>query len=269
MQGLLNRHLLTGLVLIASLAVSYGLWNNVQLSAERELQNQFEYHAREIIAHVQQRMDGYQAILYGVRALFNGSEEVTRGEFHTYVTSLQLDEHYPGIQGLSHAPLVKHAQKAEHIAAVRGQGFPDYTISPAGEREQYTPVLYIEPFTDRNKKVLGYDTFSESMRHNTMMRAQDNDRAAASGKLTLVQEAEEDVQAGFLVFLPLYKHGMPHSSVAERRAGIDGWVTAVFRMGDLMAGLGHEHSPELGLSIHDLNTSKSIQSAVSSVIARG
>ncbi|MBT8438860.1 MAG: response regulator, partial [Gammaproteobacteria bacterium] len=66
-----------------------------------------------------------------------------------------------------------------------------------------------------------------------------------------VQESGEDVQAGFLVFLPLYSKGMPHATVEDRRKHTYGWVAAVFRIGDLMNGLGHERSSDLLIDIYD------------------
>ena len=251
MPGLQISHALTGAVLCASLLVSYGLWKTATDNAEQELQTEFGFHAEEIIGQIRQRMATYEEILYGVRALFDGSEHVTRDEFHTYVDSLRLDEHYPGIQGLSHAVLVPHTQKDQHIAEIRAQGFPDYTIHPAGERQQYTPVIYLEPFAGLNLKVFGYDTFHEAERRNTMIASRDSDETRMSGKLTLVQETESDKQAGFLVFLPLYRKDMPHDTLPERRSSIYGWVTAVFRMNDLMAGLVRTHFDDLSLAIYD------------------
>jgi len=251
MTGLFSRHLLTGLIFIASLCVSYFLWNYAQLSNDQEMRNEFDFHADEIFEHIEQRMMAYQQVLHGVRALFTSVEEITREEFQTYISFLRLEQQYPGILGLGHSPFVPHAQKAQHIADIRKQGFPKYTIHPAGDREFYTPVIYIEPFSGRNINALGYDTYSEAVRQAAIVHARDSDRATVTGKLTLVQDTNERAQAGFLMFLPLYKKGMPHESLDERRANIEGWVAAVFRMGDLMAGLGHEHSANLSLEIYD------------------
>jgi len=244
-------NLLTVMVFITSLLATAGMWKYAQRNAENELQSEFDFHAHETTDFIAQRMATYIQVLFGVRALFSGTEAVTREQFQAYISSLRLEEQYPGIQGLSHAPLIAHEQKAQHVAEIRKQGFPDYTIKPAGEREVYTPVIYIEPFSGRNLDVLGYDTFSEAERRATMLQARDSDSASVSGKLTLVQETDEHVQAGFLVFLPLYRQGMPHDTVEHRRRNIYGWVTAVFRMGDLMAGLGDGHSNELALQIFD------------------
>ncbi|MDX1698024.1 MAG: PAS domain S-box protein, partial [Thiohalobacterales bacterium] len=87
-----------------------------------------------------------------------------------------------------------------------------------------------------------------------MLRACDNDQPAMTGRLTLVQETDEDIQAGFLVYMPLYRKGLPHATVLERRTNLSVWVTAVFRMNDLMAGLGHAQSIHLDLQLYDGET---------------
>jgi PAS domain S-box-containing protein len=244
-------NILTALVFLASLMASFALWNYAQRSAENELQAEFDFFAHEMIDHINQRMAAYVQVLFGVRALFTGTEPVTRDQFSTYISSLRLEERYPGIQGLSHAPLITHAEKSAHIAEMRKQGLANYSIKPAGEREHYAPVVYIEPFSDRNIKVLGYDTYFEGDRQAAMVQARDTDRASVTGKLTLVQETGEQVQSGFLVFLPLYRQDMPHATVEQRRHSIYGWVTAVFRMGDLMSHLVNKRSNQLNLAIYD------------------
>ena len=254
MPGQQTSYALTVAVLCASLLVSFGLWKYAQDHAEQKLQAEFDFHAEEIISHIQQRMVAHEQVLHGVRALFRGSDNITQDDFRTYVDSLRLEELYPGIQGLGHNVLVPHAQKEQHIAEIRAQGFTDYNIHPAGDREQYTPVIFLEPFTGRNRRAFGYDTFHEPVRRKAMVASRDSDQATMTGKLTLVQESGENMQAGFLLFLPLYNNGMPHETLAERRSNAYGWVAAVFRMDDLMAGLGHPQSEDLDLVIYDGET---------------
>jgi len=268
MPELRTSHVLTALVLLASLLASFGLWSYAQRHSEQKLQYEFDFYTEEVMRHIQERMDAYEQILYGVQALFNSSADITREQFRTYVASLRIDEHFPGIQGLSHSRIVPGTQIEQHIAGVRAQGFADYAISPAGERKIYTPVIYLEPFIGRNRKVLGYDAFSDPVRRSAMMAACDNNAAAMTGKLTLVQETDENKQAGFLLFMPLYSKGLPHDTVTERRTNIYGWVTAVFRMNDLMAGLADVRSADLHLEIYDGETiSGETQMYVSSVAA--
>jgi PAS domain S-box-containing protein len=84
-----------------------------------------------------------------------------------------------------------------------------------------------------------------------MAAARDTGRATATGKVVLVQEGGQGTQSGFLMYVPVYRAGVPHVSVQERRAAIVGWVYAPFRMNDLMRGLGGEHAGDLEIDIYD------------------
>ena len=119
MPALRTSHALTGTVLIISLLAAFGLWKIAQHNARQELQNEFDFHSDELALHIKQRMDAYEAILHGVRGLFDTSNNITREDFREYVASLRLEEYYPGIQGLSHTRLIPRDRLEEHIAAVR------------------------------------------------------------------------------------------------------------------------------------------------------
>jgi CHASE1-domain containing sensor protein len=107
---------------------------------------------------------------------------------------------------------------------VRAEGFPDYTIHPEGQRTEYTPVVYLEPFRGRNLRTLGYDMYSEPVRHATMDRARDSGGTAISGKVTLLQETDRDIQSGFLMYIPVYRKDRDLVTVEQRRAALLGYV---------------------------------------------
>lgn len=254
-------YFLPWLVLAVCLVVTHQLWAHARQTAMRELQTRFDFLAYDTAKEIERRMEAYGQVLRGADGLFAHAGSVTREEFRNYVAKLQLEEYYPGIQGIRFSPLVPRAQKDSYVAAVRRQGFPDYAISPAGERDSYAPVLYIEPYDERNQTVFGYDMLSDldhprageiaGMRRAAMERARDTGRAALSGKVRLLFEYGERQQAGFLMYMPVYRQGAPHETPAERRAGIVGWVSMVFRMDDIMAGIRGETSTEIDLDIFD------------------
>ena len=259
MHDIIVRNLLVSIVLVGTLVLSVVAWQFTKDVTNRELQDKFEDNATELAEHLQRHMSTYLQVLRGLRAFFDSSSHVTRGEFNDYISSLNLLKDYPGIQGLSHAQLVPREQLSQHINTIRAQGVADYTVYPEGDREFFTPVIYIEPFSGRNLEVVGYDTYSETVRRAAMVQARDTGRAAVTGQLTLIQETDEQPQAGFLMFQPLYDQNQPYETLSQRRSSITGWVTAVFRMGDLMAGLVHErdgdhnhmHTSDLILEIYD------------------
>ena len=237
--------------LFIGLLITLGLWYWSERSYDKNAQAYFDFRVARLLESIDKRLETYQQILHGARGLFAASESVERSEFYEYVRSLRLEQRYPGIQGVGFSLIVPRDQKDAHTKEVRSEGFPDYQIYPAGEREVYTTILYLEPFAKRNLVAFSYDMFSEPVRHQAMVYARDNDTIGMSGKVTLVQETDADIQAGFLMYLPVYKNGQPHKSLEERRASIIGWVYSPFRIKDFIHGIGGERAGDLHLSIYD------------------
>ncbi len=75
--------------------------------------------------------------------------------------------------------------------------------------------------------------------------------AAISGKVKLVQETDKDVQAGFLMYLPHYRSGMPLDTVEQRQAALQGFVYSPFRANDLMQGILGPQATLLDFKVYD------------------
>ena len=228
---------------IASLAFGLGLLvtifaaYNVRLSIEKKASLQFASLCDQITLKIRERLTAYALLLQGGQGLFAASAAVTREEWRSYVEAVEASETVPGLQGIGFAEFITKEDLDVHVARLRGEGFPGYEVQPAGERDSYAAIVYLEPFAERNLRALGYDMFSESVRRQAMERARDTGTATLSGKVTLVQEDGHDVQAGSLMYVPVYRQGAPTGTVAERRAALRGWVYSPYRMNDLMKGI--------------------------------
>gem|GEM_PF-5600756 len=243
--------LLPWLALFTGLAATF-VWHQAAEGDSREtLKVKFNYQAQEISSRVQQRMHTYEQILRAVRGLFAASKSVERDEFHAFVGSLQLEKQYTGIQGVGFSLLVAKEEKDQHVDTIRREGFSNYSIRPPGNRSLYTSIIYLEPFDGRNLRAFGYDMYSENVRRMAMERARDSDMASMSGKVTLVQEEGQRVQAGFLMYVPIYRNGSPHETLEERRINLMGWAYSPFRMDDLMEGILGMHPTDVDMEIFD------------------
>ena len=191
----------------------------------------------EIAAKIQTRLHAHAQLLRGGAAFFAGSQQVTREEWRAYVERSRVHLNLPGIQGIGFSLLIQPAELAEHIRQIRAEGFPDYRVWPAGERSVYSSIIYLEPFSGRNLRAFGYDMLSEPVRRAAMERARDEDLATLSGKVQLVQETDQDIQAGTLMYVPVYRGALPRDTVAQRRSALEGWVYSPYRMTDLMRGI--------------------------------
>jgi diguanylate cyclase len=245
------RDVLTVLVLVASLLVTYRIWTAARNTTELALQGAFDYRVREANELIRQRLMIYEQVLRATKGLFAVTGEVTRDMFRTFVTSLNLSGNYPGIQGIGYSALIPAAAKSRHEMEVRREGFPDYTIRPPGLREVYTSIIYLEPFAGRNLRAFGFDMYSEPIRRAAMEKARDTGEAALSGKITLVQEMGSEVQWGFLMYLPVFRDDTPYGAPDQRRRNLAGWVYAPFRMGDFMRGLFDDLGVDVDIEIYD------------------
>ena len=225
------------MLLVAGLTLTGLATRAVRLATDARAVQGFDYQCREVQAKIEERLRDHEQILHSGAAFFAGSDGVTREEWREFFQRQKASQKLPGILGFGFTRLVPREQLAEHVSAMRAEGFAQYRVWPEGDRDPYSSIVFLEPFTGRNLRAFGYDMLAEPVRRVAMERARDGDEAALSGRVVLVQETEEDVQAGTLMYVPVYLTGAPHASVAERRAAIIGWVYSPYRMGDLIEGV--------------------------------
>lgn len=197
----------------------------------------FSFSADQITQKIDERLRVYSIILEGCSSLFHASNTVTRKDWHDYIDGLHLAQNVPGSLGVGFNQIIPKDKLKEHITHIRNEGFVSYSIHPDSPRELYSSVVYIEPFVGRNLKAFGYDALSEPKRKAAMQRARDTGKAALTGKITLVQEEDKDVQAGAIMYLPIYKKTMPAQTLEEKRSSLIGWVSLPYRLNDVMNGI--------------------------------
>lgn len=227
----MKRLITYSIFLIGILLSIAAFWYSIESVHERE-RLRFETVAKQITIKVEGRVDAYRETLYAGVGLFDSSESVTNDEWHRFVTALKIDKNFPGIQGLGFSRVL----------------LSDENLS---KHELTTSIIYLEPCNERNRRAFGYDMFSEEVRREAMLRALYTGEAAASGKVRLIQENSIDEQAGFLMYVPVYRQGMPLNSKAERLAAIKGFVYAPFRGNDFMHGILGNRYNDIGLEIYD------------------
>ena len=227
------------LVLALSLAMTLFFWNLYDTGLKERAWSVYNDQTEAIVARVIRRMQDNEQVLRGGAGLFNAVNAVSREAWHRYVATLKLGEHHPGIQGVGFSQWLTPAEKDEHIRAIRAAGFPDYNIRPAGERPVYTAIIYLEPFDWRNQRAFGFDMFSEPVRRAAMDQAKDTGATTIAAPVILVQETDRDTQKGMLMYVPIYRQGLPTETVEERRRAILGFSYSPIRINDFMyAALG-------------------------------
>ena len=226
--------------LSAALALTAAGWIGLERNRFEEARTQFERRTETAEAAIRSRMLSYEQIIRSGAARIASSPAISRKEWRDFISFLQLDERFPGIQSIGYAERVKRAEREAHVKRVRAEGLPDYEIRPPGERAEYFPVVFNEPFAGRNVRVMGFDMDSEPTRRAAIERARDNADLAISGKLVLTGEAYRGTQAqqpGFVMYAPVFRQEARTLSRNDRDAALVGYVFSPFRMHDLMRGI--------------------------------
>ncbi len=77
---------------------------------------------------------------------------------------------------------------------------------------------------------------TEPVRRAALERARDENASALTAIVSLAQENGQKVQAGALMYVPVYRRGWAVKTVAQRRAALQGWVFSAYRMEEFVKG---------------------------------
>jgi len=239
------------LVFLVAVAATLLLWQVSIRLVEDRTEAHFRTQSLQLKSAIEERLLNYEQVLAGSSGLFSVAGEVTRDQWREYVEKVDIDRYYPGIQGIGYVQRIGVRDMADHIASVRAEGVYNYLVKPLGTGPFYYPMVYLEPGTDRNRRALGYDAFSDPIHRVAMEKARDDAVPTVTGKVVLVQESLAEDQAGFLMYYPVYQGGEIPDIRAERRMMLSGYVFSAFRMNNLIDGIVGLISPFLDVRIYD------------------
>ena len=242
---------ISAVVLFVSLSASYFFWKQALNQANEHINSEFHFRTQEVLNLIERRMMAYRDILKGAQTFFELSPH-SRIQFASYIDKLSLNENYPGIQGIGFSLKISPSQLRTHENKIRMEGFKNYKVQPLEKREFYSSIIYLEPFKDRNLKAFGYDMLSEPTRAMAMKEAALSGQAVLSGKLKLIQENNENPQAGFIMYLPVHQNNHNGRHIHQKDlSNLIGWVYAPFRIDDLMLGILGQSHEDLSIKIFD------------------
>lgn len=241
------------LFLVTSLVALFWIWLELEGRYQQRLTDHFNFETQRIADNIRERIALHGQALRSAAGLFSGSDNVTRDDWRAFVEMLELDQNFPGVQGMGFSLWIPPTELQRHIESTRQQGFPHYVVTPIADRDAYSSIVFLEPFSGRNLRAFGYDMYSEPTRRKAMEHARDHGELAYSGKVTLVQETQTDPQAGLLAYFPVYRNGSIPQTLDQRRSALLGWVYSPYRMDDLLAAVLGNQLQALRLEIFDID----------------
>jgi signal transduction histidine kinase/ActR/RegA family two-component response regulator len=243
-------------VLIAGILVTSILSRQFHADAQRAASDRFDFLQVEISHDARDRLRFYENVLRGASGLFGTMANVTRDEWHAYVRGLQIDQSYPGIQGLGYTIHLDAGPSRADVSRIRAIVYPQFSVFPAGTRPENATLVTVEPVTShREPPLLGFDMFSDPACREALLRARDTGDVAMTAKVQLVQESEAGARAGFFIFLPVYERDLPHATLEQRQAAIAGYFYAPIRASEFVAGISRDFTSGVATELFDGDTS--------------
>lgn len=248
------------IALLPWLVLATGLVSTVAVSEQTRRFGQEEHLRIEntllenVVDALRSKLEVDITMLAAVVGLFNASTEVNRHEFHTYYETVALNTgQLKGVQGVGFSRWIPAAALPAYEQRIRGEGFPEFQVRPPGPRPAYSAIEFLEPFDWRNQRAFGFDMHSEPVRRQAMQRAWQTGNATLSGKVRLVQETQEDLQRGVLIYVPIYRDQGQSPGIAKR--SLLGWAYSPLRMNDVVnsaiAGIDNADLAGTGVLVFD------------------
>ena len=236
-------------VLLGGLGATVWLVAMASASADRHDMERLHRLSDEAADMVRARLAVYSDGLIAGAGLLAASDEVSRDEWRVFVESLDLASRYPGINGMGVIHPVSAAELGAFEAEQAGEvpGYRVHAVPGFSPGEIHYPVRYLEPI-EPNRKAVGLDMASEPNRRTAAELARDTGVPQVTGRIVLV--TDEQSRAGFLLFVPVYRAGLPLTTVEERREAFAGWVYAPFVTEEFLAGVLGKLDGEVDLHVY-------------------
>lgn len=255
------RHLIALGVFLAAGSLSYFLWQQETRHTELARRLDLDTALREVTQNIEQRLRSDEQLLRSVQGLLHLPGDPGREVIEQFVTTLQLDANFAGLEGIGIADLVPAAQLDAHVAAQRRLGLGTYQLRPeplsqprqpgAAARDLFAPVVQIEPRSARNQRWVGNDLHADPVLRVAMQTSRDSGLPAISGRIELASADGAPPQPGFVMFLPVFTDGSQPQSVAARQAAIVTWIIAPIRVHELVASIHGEWARGNDIRLYD------------------
>lgn len=215
--------LLLGLaVLLGGIVLTFGSSHALQRVELREFETVFHLGADRYLNGIARDLRANEVLLRGATGLFAASDMVTASEWSTYVSRLNSGPSAFGTLGMGYSQRVAPGLRGNFEASMRAGGYPDFAITPAGEREQLLAVTHMAPRDKANDKALGVDLLADPVLGKSIERARDTGQIVLTPSVPLPFGLAAHPAA--LLIEPVYLDSMARESPQQRSQAFVGFA---------------------------------------------
>lgn len=229
---------------------AYFLFMWSQQNRNEKADNIIDDHANFYTQKIHERLQVSRNKLLSYQAYFQGSHDISYGEFNEF--SRVLLDKTTVLNGVGWTKAIPHKQRAETEASIRKQGYPDFTFTrpnklkgmqPIEDKAWYYPVLYIYPLKD-NKKAHGLDLSSLPGRLEILERIAMDGQPKATAPITLIQEAQQEKAT--ILYMPVWDQFPQNTNLL-------GYVSGIYRFSSIVSPVIElANKDAIAMSIYDV-----------------
>ncbi len=239
------------LIISLSLLITVFAWKTSESALVKRDQLRFDREAERSVNLMKERIIHYEdALLSGVAAMQSHGGDMTREQWRRYSEFLELNERYPGINGIGVIHYVDSSDLPIFLSRIR-ETVPAFKIFPAHDYNLSLPITYIEPEAS-NKSALGLDVAFEKNRRTAALLARLTGETQISGPIVLVQDQSKT--PGFLFYAPYYRGSdldASEWSAVQREKNFRGLIYAPLVVSNLVEGVLHTENPLVSVTLLD------------------
>lgn len=225
LHDLLRGRSVAYFILAIALFLTGAAWYYVAINADAKDFHRFERTHEKIREEIESSLDNYIDSLHATRGRLSTSPPRRPGDD---IRRSSRRSQYPAQVRIVYAARVLQEEKDAHISDMRRLGFAHYTLRPSSDRQEFFPVVNLEPF---DEDMLGYDISFDPMQRAAMEQARDaGGEPTATAKINLAKVGAKE-QPGVLIYLPVY----PREPLTQERTRVlMGFVYTVLRTDQLV-----------------------------------
>lgn len=221
---------LPGSVLLIGLIATLTWWS-IQLAELGITETRrFNEIAGRVATQVEEHMLMRENLVVGVAAIAAmNPDRVQTLDWGDYVIRMSRDTNRDLAPTFAFMPKVERSDLARHERQVRASGHPDYHVWPPGDRPVYYPLARLEPQSQGG--VLGFDGFTDTIRHAAMERALTTRKPAMTSLVTL--KTHDEPFESFILYAPIMIGSHPADGAPDMRK-ITGFAATASRVHELL-----------------------------------
>lgn len=237
------------LMLLVVLGLTFYSWKVMSETTYRQSHSDFETLVIENQKALQTRIESYKNALLGGAGFFLGSEFVSREEWDSYVSEMNIGKNFPGMNGLGYIAAPSPESVKSFVEQARKDGIPDFSIHPKTEGRPHFIIKYIAPALP-NKKAVGLNIAFEDNRLKAATTARDTEQDTITAPVVLVQDSEKT--PGFLLLHPVYRK---EADLGSKKTGsmFSGFIYTPLIANKFLSNLTNAQGRDFNLTIYDEN----------------